>query len=181
MDAADGVLEGGRHPITFLRHCFAQDELRSDAPGIVHDFGYAEGRELTNHELLVMTTSPDVSDLSSSVLREFRRMDLALEVSDDRGEIRYIAVEIGFRAEQRAIDRALFHACLLTRFTGQPADAAIAVGRDFPELSEEAQTGKYPVSLDTAGGQKVYLLRMIERNMERSLADLRYEKTHCGF
>ncbi len=181
MAVDDDVPEGGQHPITFFRYCFAQDELRSDALGIVHDLGYDKGKELPHHELMVMITSTDVSDLSRNTLREFRCMDLALEVTKGRGEMRYVAVSIAFRAEQRAIDRALFHARLLTRFTGQPADAAIAVGRDYPELPEEAQTGKYPVLLDTSSGQKVYLLRMIERNMERSLADLRYAKTHFGF
>lgn len=107
-------------------------------------------------------------------------MDLALEISEDSGDLRYFAVEIAFRAEQSGIDRALANARLLARFTGCPAHAVIAVGRDCPNLPEEILDYQYPVLLDSAGGEQVYLHQLHERNLERAEADLRYQREHYG-
>ena len=97
----DDILEGGRHRITYFRYCYAQDELRADAGGVAFDTGYDTGRALPYGELFEMTQSVGASDLSREELRRFRRMDLALEVADENGDPRYLAVEIAFYAEQR--------------------------------------------------------------------------------
>ena len=153
MAVDNDIPEGGRHRVTWLRYYFAEEELRTYAQEVVFDVGYETGRVISNGELLKMAVATDVSGLSSETLRRFRRMDLALEVSDDAGDLRYFAVEIAFRAEQSGIDRALANAgaALLARFTGCPARAVIAVGRDCPNLPEEALNYQYPVLLDSAG------------------------------
>ena len=180
MAVDDDIREGGLHRVTWLRYYFAEKELCTYAQEVVLDVGYETGRVIANGELLKMALATDVSDLSSETLRRFRRMDLALEISEDSGDLRYFAVEIAFRAEQSGIDRALANARLLARFTGCPAHAVIAVGRDCPNLPEEILNYQYPVLLDSAGGEQVYLHQLHERNLERAEADLRYQREHYG-
>ena len=181
MGVDNDIPEGARHRVTWLRYYFAEEELRAYAPEVVFDVGYETGRVISNGELLKMALATDVSGLSSETLRRFRRMDLALEVSDDAGELRYFAVEIAFRAERSGIDRAIANARLLARFTGRPAHAVIAVGRDCPNLPEEALKYQYPVLLDSAAGEQVYLHQLHERNLERAEADMRYQREHYGY
>lgn len=173
--------EGGRHRITYLRYYGAREELRDFATLVALDLGYDKGSALSADDLIAMSRAADASDLSRESLRRFWRMDLALEVADSTGEIHYAAITIAFNAEQDAIDRALANARLLARFTGRNAIAAIAVGRDYPDLPEAAQSYKYPVLLDTTGGEQVYLLQLLERYLERAMADLRYEREQLGY
>ena len=177
----DDILEGGQHPITYFRYCYAQDELCADAAGVAFDTGYDTGRSLPYGELFEMTQSVDTSDLSREELRRFRRMDLALEVADENGDTRYLAVEIAFYAEAKGIDRAIANARLLERFTGCPAGAAIAVGRDYRGLPQDVLNGEYPILLDSPTHGSVYLYQLNERNIERAMADLRYLRKHDGY
>ena len=173
--------EGGRHRITYLRYYSAQEELRDFDSLVALDLGYDKGRALSADDLIAMSRAADASDLSRDSRRWFRHMDLALEVSDSNGEINYAAITIAFNGEQDAIDCAIANARLLAQFTGRSAIAAIAVGRDYPDLPEAAQSYEYPVLLDTAGGEQVYLLQLLERNMERAMTDLRYEREQLGY
>lgn len=176
----DDLLEGGRHPITYFRYCYAQDELRADAGGVAFDTGYNTGRALSYGELFEMTQNVVTSDLSREELRRFRRMDLALEAANENGDTRYLAVEICFYAEPKGIDRAIANARLLERFTGFPASTAIAVGRDYRGLSQSVLNGEYPILLGTPGCEQIYLYQLNERNIERAMADLRYRRKYCG-
>jgi len=172
----DDILEGGQHPITYFRYVFAQEELRTYAGIVASDVGYDEFRALSSSELVELTRAADASGLSRDDLGRFRRMDLALEVTAEDGDIRYVAVEIAFYAEQRGIDRAIANAQLLERFTNRPAYAAIAVGRDYRNLPEAALAGHYPVRIETTSGARVYLHQLNERNIERAMAERRYER-----
>ena len=177
----DDILRGGRHPINYFRYCHAQDELRAYAGGIAFDMGYDISRALSQAELMEIAQAADTSDLSREELRRFRRMDLALEVADEDGSIRYFAVEIAFYAEQKGINRALTNARLLARFTGRPAHAVIVVGRDYRGLPQAVLNGEYPILMDTPDTEQVYLYQLHERNIERAMADLRYDRAHYGY
>ena len=107
-------------------------------------------------------------------------MDLALEVADEDGSVRYFAVEIAFYAEQKGINRALTSARLLARFTGRPSYAVIAVGRDYRGLPQTVLNGDYPILIDTPDSEQVYLYQLNERNIERAMADRRYEQMQWG-
>ena len=174
----DDILEGGRHRITYFRYCHAQDELRADAGGVAFDTGYDTGRALSYGELFEMAQSVDTSDLSREELRRFRRMDLALEVAGENGNPRYLAVGIAFYAEPKGIDRAIANARLLERFAGCPA---IAVGRDYRGLPQSVLNGEYPILLGTPGCEQIYLYQLNERNIERAMADRRYERRLYGY
>lgn len=177
----DDILEGGQHRVTHLRYWHDQEELRTDAGGVAFDTGYEKGCALSPGELLKLALAADASDLSHEELRRFRRMDLALEVTDANGNIRYIAVEIAFYAEQSGVDRAVANARQLERFSGYPAYAAIAVGRDYRGLPQAVLNGEYPILLDSPGNEQVYLYQLNERNIERAMADLRYERRQNGY
>ena len=171
----------GRHPITYLRYHAAREELLQCATMVAEDLGYYKARALSCDDLIAMSQADDTSDLSPQALRRFRRTDLALEITDDDGAIHYAAVVIGFNAEPDAIDRALTNARLLARFTGRNAIPAIAVGRDYPDFTESALAGERPVLLDTGGGELVYLTQLLERDIERAMAERRYERAQFGY
>ena len=177
----DDILEGGQHAVSYFRYCHAQEELRAHAAGVAFDLGYDKRRALAPNDLVEMVRSADSSGLSRENLRRFWRMDSALEVADNNGGIRYVAVEIAFYAEQRGIERALYNARLLERFTGCSANAAIAVGRDYRGLPQAVLNGEYPILLDSPGHEPVYLYQLNERHLERAMADLRYLRKHYGY
>ena len=95
--------------------------------------------------------------------------------------LRYVGVEIAFYAERDGIDRALANAGMLERFTGCPASAAIAVGRDYRGLPQSVLNGKYPILLGRPGREPVHLYQLNERNIERAMGDLRYLRKHYGY
>ena len=175
------VCEIIKHPITSLRYQYAQEELRAYALAVAFDLGYSMMRTLSYGDLLELHLAADNAGISTSDLNRFRRMDLALAVADGNGESLYLAVEIAFRAEQSGIERALTNARLLARFTGRPAKAVIAVGRDYTDMPQATLDCPYPVLPDTAGGEPVYLHQLVERNQERAQADLRYERKLYGY
>ena len=177
----DDILEGGRHAVSYFRFCCAREELRAHAAGVAFDLGYGRGRGLCPSELIEMVRLGDPGSLPREDLRRFWRMDLALELVDSDGGKRYVAVEIAFYAEQTGIDRALDNARLLERFSGWPANAAIAVGRDYRGLSQAVLNGEYPILLDGPGRKRVYLYQLNERHLERAMADLRYLRKHDGY
>ena len=176
----DDILQGSRHRVTYFRYVDAKEELRTYAALVASDVGYDGARALSMGELVKLARAANTCDLSPEDLRRFWHMDLALEVNDKSGDISYVAVEISFYAEQRGLDHALANAQLLERFTGRPACAAIAVGRDYRNMPETALAGHYPVWIETPGGAQVYLHQLNERNIERAMADRRYERRLYG-
>lgn len=177
----DDILEGGQHAISYFRYCYAQEELRAHAAGVAFDLGCDMGRVLSPNDLIAMVRSADSSGLSRENLRRFWRMDLAIEAADKNGGMLYVAVEIAFYAEQDGIDRALYNARLLEQFTSRPANAAIAVGRDYRGLSQAVLNGGYPILLDGPGNEPVHLYQLNERHLERAMADLRYMRKHYAY
>ncbi len=177
----DDILERGRHPVTYLRYSAAREELQTYALRVASDVGYDEARALRLSELATLVRATDTSDLSEEDVRRFLQMDLALEVTGEDGYIRYVAVEIAFYAEQSGVDRAVANARLLERCTGRPTYACIAVGRDYRDLPPAALAYDYPVLLDTVSGVQIYLHQLNERNLERAMAERRYERRQYGY
>ena len=79
------------------------------------------------------------SDLSRGTLQSFHRADLMMRVADAEGGQRYIAVEASFTVNGRDSRRALRNAELMTRFTGQPAMAAVAGARYDWDLKNQIE------------------------------------------
>ena len=78
--------------------------------------------------------------LPRDVGRSFRNADLVIEATDGTGT-RYIAMEVSFTADRRDCDRAIRNAGLITRFTGKPAQAAVASVRNDREAAEAVESG----------------------------------------
>ena len=140
----DDILRGGQHRVTYFRYVYAKEELQTYAGLVAEDVGYDTARVLSLGELVELARATNACGLTPEDLRQFRHMDLALEVNDNIGDISYVAVEIAFYAEQSGVDRALANARLLERFTGRSARAAIAVGRDYRNMPEVARRGTTP-------------------------------------
>ena len=93
-------------------------------------------RTLSSDELREMAGNT----LPRDVGRSFRNTDLVIKTTDG-ADARYIAMEVLFTADRRDCDRAIRNAGLITRFTGKPAQAAIASVRNDREAAEAVESG----------------------------------------
>ena len=118
-----------------FRGAYAETAAEKNFVIIVMDLSEMEGlnldelsaRIVTQRDLVAMARhSGDTSDLSRGELRSFYQSDLVIEATDANGETHYIAVEASYTCNGRDTTRALSHARLLKRFTGQPAHPVIA-------------------------------------------------------
>ena len=110
----------------WLKGRIIYDIVRDDAGIIAHEMGFVLEQTLVRADLMELTRGQNVSDLSRGTLQSFHRADLMMRVADAEGGQRYIAVEASFTVNGRDSRRALRNAELMTRFTGQPAMAAVA-------------------------------------------------------
>ena len=102
------------------------DIVRNDAGLIAREMGFELEKTLVRADLMELTRGQNVSDLPRSTLQNFHRADLMMQVVDEADNSSYIAVEASFTVNGRDSRRARRNAELMTRFTGQPAMAAVA-------------------------------------------------------
>ena len=138
-DARFGRLEGD---LSNMKDEYSISKTVRDAEGIAYDMGFRFVRTLSISELLALVTSNDTADLATGDLRSFRLADLVIEAADEDGATHYIAMEISYTADERDTYRALRNADYLTRFTGQPAHAAVASIRNDREIQELVDSGQ---------------------------------------
>ena len=119
-----------------LKGDYARTRTIQDARGIASDLGLEYVRTLSNDDLNRMAGS----NLDRDVLRSFRNADLVIEVNDGT-DTRFIAMEISFTADQRDCSRAIRNAELITRFTGNPAWAAISSVRNDQASASAVESG----------------------------------------
>ena len=119
-----------------LKEDFARPRTTQDAEGIAYDMGPDFVRTLSATDLSEMAGNT----LPRDVGRSFRNADLVIEATDGTGT-RYIAMEISFTADRRDCDRAIRNAGLITRFTGKPAQAAVASVRNDREAADAVESG----------------------------------------
>ena len=119
-----------------LKGDFARTRTVQDAPGIASDMGLPFVRTLSATDLSQMAGTT----LSRDVGRSFRNANL-VTLATDGADTRYIAMEVSFTADRRDCDRAIRNAGLITRFTGKPAQAAVASVRNDREAAEAVESG----------------------------------------
>ena len=119
-----------------LKGDFARTRTAQDARNIAYDMGLEFVRTLSSDELRDMAGNT----LPRDVGRSFRNADLVMEATDGTN-ISYIAMEVSFTANLRDCDRAIRNAGLITRFTGKPAQAAMASVRNDREATEAVESG----------------------------------------
>ena len=125
LDRMDARLDRMEGDFGTLKGDFARNRTIQDAGNIAHDMGLEFLRTLSSDELREMTGNTLPRDEG----RSFRNADLVIEATDGTGT-RYIAMEISFTADLRDCNRAVRNAGLITRFTGKPAQPAIASVRN---------------------------------------------------
>ena len=119
-----------------LKGDFARTRTVQDARNIAYDMGLELVRTLSSSELREMAGNA----LPRDVGRSFRNADLVIEATGG-ADTRYIAMEVSFTADRRDCNRAVRNAGLITRFTGKPAQAAVASVRNDREAAEAVESG----------------------------------------
>ncbi len=123
------------HDFGNFRGAYAETAAEKNFVIIVMDLSEVErlnldalsARIVTQQDLMAMAHhSGDTSDLSRGQLRSFYQSDLVIQAPDEDGETHYIAVESSYTCNGRDTARAISHARLIKRFTGQPAHPVIA-------------------------------------------------------
>ncbi len=109
-----------------LKAAHVSNAALMEAPFIAQDMGLQYKHTLTPQEKIALSDRQDLSGISRGDLRSFHRADLIMQVTDQRGQEYYIAVEMSYTADERDTTRAVRNAEYLERFTGRPARAAIA-------------------------------------------------------
>ena len=119
-----------------LKGDFARTRTIQDAQDMASDMGLEFVRTLSTRDLSHMAGN----GLPRDIRRSFRNADLVIEATDG-ADTHYIAMEISFTADRRDCDRAIRNAGLITRFTGKPAQAAIASVRNDRDATEAVESG----------------------------------------
>ncbi len=139
-----------------FKNRFAEIQAAKEVATIAMVMGFTLVRVLGNADLVHMCRHPNTRILPQSDLISFTRADLVLEVSYEEGDRQFIAVEISYTADQRDTNRARRNADYITRFTGQPASAAIASARNDHEIQGLIDAGTvwwYPLEDETDGAE----------------------------
>ena len=136
LDRMDTRLDRMEGDTGTLKGDFARTRTVQDARNIAYDMGLELVRTLSSDELREMAGNA----LPRDVGRSFRNADLVIEATDGT-DTRYIAMEVSFTADRRDCDRAIRNAGLITRFTGKPAQAAVASVRNDRDATEEVESG----------------------------------------
>ncbi|MDE2799059.1 MAG: hypothetical protein OXI94_10370 [Gemmatimonadota bacterium] len=109
-----------------LKGSHARDAAIREASLIAEDMGFQRTKTLTQDDLGALIARADTSGIPTNELRSFRRANLVIEATDQKGATCYIAVEISFTVNGRDTTRARRNAAFLTRFTGDRSYPAVA-------------------------------------------------------
>ena len=126
FDSVENSIQKLRDEIAPMKAAHARNAAIDDALSITADLGLRQATTLSREEIWEIIESADISGISTSDLRSFRRADLIMEAADKDGETCYVAVEISFTANGRDTVRAIRNADFMTRFTGKRSIAAVA-------------------------------------------------------
>ena len=139
LRATNRRLDRLQDDVGWLKGRIIYDIVRNDAALIADEMGFVFEKALVRADLMKLTRGQDVSDLPRGTLQSLHRADLMMQVADAEGGQRYIAVEASFTVNGRDSRRALRNAELMTRFTGQPAMAAVAGVKYDWELKDQIE------------------------------------------
>ena len=129
FDKVERGIQSLRDDMGPLKAGHARNAAERNAAAIVGDMGLRLAKVVTQVDLYAIADHVDTSDIPTNEMRSFRRADLVIEATGERGETCYVAVEISFTANGRDTERAIRNAEFLTRFTGKNARAAVASAR----------------------------------------------------
>ena len=130
-----------RTDVGILKGWMASENGLKEVPIIARLMGYRSKRLLERLDLFDMADGADTSGISRGDLDSFIRADAVAEMTDGEGRTRYLAIEFSFTAQKRDVDRAIRNAEYITRFTGDPASAAVAGMRMADEIRDAVASG----------------------------------------
>ena len=134
--------------LSYFKNRSSESQVAEEAATIAMAMGFTLVRVLSNSDLVAMCQHPNARPLPQGDLISFTRADLVLEVADDQSLTQFIALEISYTADRRDTNRARRNADYLTRFTAQPAYAAVASARndqDIQLLIDDGAVWWYPL------------------------------------
>ena len=141
LDRIDSRLDRMEGDQSYFNNRSSEIQAARKPATIALAMGFTLVRVLNNADLARMCRYPDARDLPRQELISFSRADLVVEVSDDDGNLLFIAVECSYIADRRDTDRATRNADYLTRFTGEPAHAAVASARNHQDIQSLIDDG----------------------------------------
>ena len=109
-------------------------------PHFAQELGLRYQRKVEMEELARMTHNR--TELTRGQRKSFNLSDLVFVAAEEDGEECYVVVEVSYTANGRDSQRALEHAGMLTRFTGQRALAAVAATRYDYDLQPLLDSGR---------------------------------------
>ena len=149
FDAIDGQIGGIHRSINALRDDIGQLKAGHALTGALRsthriclELGLEQTRVLDPGDLIRMFRGADTADIPNSERNSFLDADVVIEAVSDSGETHYVAVEASFTANGRDTKRAVRNADFLSRFTGQPALAAIAAAHIDNRIRELIDSGQ---------------------------------------
>ena len=142
--------------LSHFKNRFSESQVADEAATIAMAMGFTLVRILSNADLVLMSQHPGARSVAQNDLISFTRADLVVEVSDQEGNRQFIAMEISHTADLRDTDRAQRNADYITRFTGEPAHAAVASARNDQNIQGLIDDGSvcwYPLEDQTDGAE----------------------------
>ena len=142
--------------LSHFKNRFSESQVADEAATIAMAMGFTLVRILSNSDLVLMSQHPGARSVAQNDLISFTRADLVVEVSDQEGNPQFIAMEISHTADLRDTDRAQRNADYITRFTGEPAHAAVASARNdqnIQGLIDDGAVWWYPLEDQTDGAE----------------------------
>ena len=127
--------------LSFWKKDYAQRRLATRSQSIPSDMGIQFVRNMTYAELVDIAVGVAGGQALSDDLKSFRDADLVI-VAADRGETKYLAVEISYTADERDTRRAIRNARILEEQTGVPSVAVVASARNTYEVQAEIDSGQ---------------------------------------
>ena len=139
----ESALAKNFHTFTMLNAEQARQDALRIAVGIVRLVGCQDYRVLDLSDVLDIIGDADTDDIASNELTSLENGDIIIEAKGrENGAIHYVAVEAVARGSWKDVDRATHNAGYLTRFTGQPAHAAVAAQRISPGIEPLIERGE---------------------------------------
>ncbi len=142
FDGLEVRMQSIQDDVGILKGAHARSAAIREASDIARDMGLWRVKTLTQDDLWRLIDFADTADIPTNELRSFRRADLIMEATDQEGATCYIAVEISFTVNGRDTSRAVRNAGLLTKFSGQPAQAAVAGLRGDERIQGSIESGE---------------------------------------
>ncbi len=152
MNGLRSQLNALRNDIGPIKAAHVRNAAREEVHDIARAVQCAFVRILDREQVYELLQGQDTDGISGNELTSFRYADIIMEVTDSRGELCYLAVEVSFTADARDTARAVRNAGFLTRFTGRPAFAGVAGVRFDDEIA--------------SGVDDAFLYQVYERSLE---------------